>query len=39
MGEAKGKKSMVPHVFALMFIITIFMAAMTWVVPAGSTTE
>lgn len=35
MGEAKGKKSMVPHVFALMFIITIFMAAMTWVVPAG----
>ncbi|MGI6252691.1 MAG: hypothetical protein ACOYJV_04570, partial [Aminivibrio sp.] len=35
MGEAKSKKNMVPHVFALMFIITIFMAALTWIVPAG----
>ncbi len=31
----KTKGSRVPHVFALMFIITIFMAALTWLIPAG----
>ncbi|WP_198470747.1 YfcC family protein [Acetomicrobium sp. S15 = DSM 107314] len=29
------KKSKIPHVFALMFIITILMAVLTWIVPAG----
>lgn len=29
------KKSKIPHVFALMFIITILMAILTWVIPAG----
>ena len=28
-----------PHVFALMFILTILMAALTWVVPAGEFTR
>ena len=28
-----------PHVFALMFIITIFMAILTWIVPAGEFTR
>ena len=31
----KAKGSRVPHVFALMFIITIIMAALTWLIPAG----
>ncbi len=31
----KAKGSRVPHVFALMFIITIIMAILTWVIPAG----
>jgi uncharacterized ion transporter superfamily protein YfcC len=31
----KTKGSRVPHVFALMFIITILMAALTWLIPAG----
>ena len=31
----KTKGNRVPHVFALMFIITIFMAALTWLIPAG----
>ena len=35
MAEAAKKKSKVPHVFALMFIITIIMAVLTWVIPAG----
>ena len=28
-----------PHVFALMFILTILMAALTWIVPAGEFTR
>jgi uncharacterized ion transporter superfamily protein YfcC len=28
-----------PHVFALMFMITIFMAILTWIVPAGEFTR
>jgi uncharacterized ion transporter superfamily protein YfcC len=35
MAEAVQKKSRVPHVFALMFIITILMAVLTWLIPAG----
>lgn len=31
----RTKKSRVPHVFALMFLITIIMAILTWVIPAG----
>ena len=31
----KTKGNRVPHVFALMFIITILMAALTWLIPAG----
>jgi len=31
----KTSKSRVPHVFALMFLITIIMAILTWIVPAG----
>lgn len=36
-----GKKMKVqfPHVFSLMFMITIFMAILTWVVPAGEFTR
>ena len=36
-----GKKFKIefPHVFALMFILTIFMAFLTWVVPAGEFTR
>lgn len=33
--NVKEKKSRMPHVFALMFVIVIFMAALTWIVPAG----
>ncbi len=35
MAEAVQKKSRVPHVFALMFIITVLMAVLTWLIPAG----
>ena len=35
MAEIAKKKSRVPHVFALMFIITILMAVLTWLIPAG----
>ena len=35
MADRVQKKSRVPHVFALMFIITILMAVLTWVIPAG----
>jgi len=35
MAEIAKKKSRVPHVFALMFIITIIMAVLTWLIPAG----
>ncbi len=31
----KTSKSRVPHVFALMFLITIIMAILTWIIPAG----
>ena len=35
----KKMKFKFPHVFALMFIITIFMAILTWIVPAGEFTR
>jgi uncharacterized ion transporter superfamily protein YfcC len=31
----KSTPSKVPHVFALLFIITVIMALLTWVIPAG----
>ncbi|NLA91766.1 MAG: YfcC family protein [Synergistaceae bacterium] len=31
----KKKRNLVPHVFALLFILTAFMAIMTWIIPAG----
>lgn len=31
----RGKPIQMPHVFALMFIIVILMAALTWIIPAG----
>lgn len=31
----KTKTMQMPHVFALMFMIVIFMAVMTWLIPAG----
>ncbi len=38
MSEKKIKLKF-PHVFALMFMITIFMAILTWIVPAGEFTR
>lgn len=34
-GNSKEVKVQLPHVFALMFMIVIFMAVLTWFVPAG----
>ena len=35
MTELAKSKNRTPHVFTLMFIITIFMAILTWLIPAG----
>lgn len=35
MSDSKKTTLQMPHVFALMFMIVIFMAVLTWVVPAG----
>ncbi|MGL5512850.1 MAG: YfcC family protein, partial [Sporomusa sp.] len=37
--EQKKKGFQLPHVFALMFILTIVMAILTWIVPAGEFTR
>lgn len=37
--SGKKMKFQFPHVFSLMFMITIFMAILTWIVPAGEFTR